>query len=122
MSNSYSYLLFLVTMNRQSRPAVLPKVLGNVVGDTLRAHEDEDLGVFLRDLLEVLAELRPLLKVTYDLNDLLDVVVGSELHGADVDLNEVLQEVLWSKHEHPNCPLGSVMNVHWQVLGRPWAT
>ena len=102
-------------MDGQRWPSVLTEVLGDVVGDTLRAHEDEDLGVFLRDLFEVLAELRPLLKVTYDLNDLLDVVVRGKLHGADVDLDEVLQEVL---HDTPmSMPSHNYVNAQKTYVG-----
>ena len=108
-------LLLLVSVDGQRWPSVLTEVLGDVVGDTLRAHEDEDLGVFLRDLLEVLAKLRPLLKVTYDLNDLLDVVVRGELHGADVDLDEVLQEVL---HDTPmSTPSHNYVNAQKTYVG-----
>ena len=49
------------------------------------------------DLVEVLDELRTLLKVAANLNNLLDVVIGGQLRGSDVDLNEVLQEVLDTK-------------------------
>lgn len=86
-------------MDGQCRPSVLPEVLGDVVCDTLRADEDEHLGILLADLVEVLDELRPLLKLSTDLDDLGNVVVGGELHGSDVHLNEVLEEILqvvWS--------------------------
>ena len=83
-------------MDGQCRPSILTEVLRDVICNALRPDEDENLGVLLADLLEVLDELRPLLKVTYDLNDLLDVVVRSKFHRTDVDLDEVLQEVLWS--------------------------
>ena len=81
-------------MDGQSWPSVLTEVLGDVVRNTLGANEDEHLRVLLADLVQVLDELRPLLEVADDLDDLLDVVVGSELHRTNVDLNEVLQEVL----------------------------
>ena len=110
-----SYSLFLVAVDCERRPTVLAEVLGNVICDTLRANEDEDLCVFLRDLFEVLAELRPLLKVTYDLNDLLDVVVRGELHGADVDLDEVLQKVL---HDTPmSMPSHNYVNAQKTYVG-----
>lgn len=81
-------------MDGQCRPSVLPEVLGDVVCDTLRTNKDEHLGVLLADLVEVLDELRPLLKLSTDLDDLGNVVVGGELHGSDVHLNEVLEEIL----------------------------
>ena len=81
-------------MDGQSGPAVLAKVLGDVVCDTLRANEDKNLRVLLADLVEVLNKLRPLLELGADLNDLSNVVVGSELHGPDVHLDEILEEIL----------------------------
>ena len=66
------------------------EILRNVVRDTLSTDKDQHLRMLLADLVEVLEELRPLLKVADDLDDLLDVMVGSEHHGADVDLDEVL--------------------------------
>lgn len=42
----------------------------------------------------MLEELRPLLEVSADDDVLLNVVVRSELHRADVDLHKVVQEVL----------------------------
>lgn len=67
-------------MDGQRGPSILTEVLGDVICNTLRADEDEDLRVFLTDLVEVLDKLRPLLKVTHDLDDLLNVVVRGELH------------------------------------------
>ena len=81
-------------MDGKCRPAILTKVLGNVVRDTLGADEDEHLGVLLADLLEVLDKLRPLLEVTDDVDNLRDVVVRGQLHRTDVDLDEVLEEIL----------------------------
>ena len=81
-------------MDGQRRPSVLTEVLRDVVCHTLCANKDKHLRVLLRDLFKMFDELRPLLEVADDLNDLLDVVVGRELHRADVDLNEILQEVL----------------------------
>ncbi len=88
------YALLLISVDGQCWPSILTEVLGDVIGDTLRAYENENLCVLLADLLEVLDELCPLLEVTHDLNDLLDVVIRSEFHRADVDLDEVFQEVL----------------------------
>ena len=68
----------------------MTEILRNVVRDVLSTDEDQHLIMLLADLVEVLEELRPLLKVADDLDDLLDVMVGSEHHGADVDLDEVL--------------------------------
>ena len=79
-------------MDGQRGPPILTEILCDVVRNTLGADEDEDLGVLLGDLLEVLDKLSPLLEVADDLDNLLDVVVGSELHGTDVDLDEVLQK------------------------------
>jgi hypothetical protein len=86
-------LLSLVTVNSKRGPAVLTQELGEVVGDSLGTDEDEDLAVFLGNLVEVLDKLGSLFKVSADLDHLLDVVVGSQIHGSNVDLNVVVQEV-----------------------------
>ena len=80
-------------MNGQRGPSVLPQKLGQVIGDPLGTDKDQDLGVLLRDLVEVLDELASLLKVGADGDLLGDVVVGFQLHGTDVDLDKVLLEV-----------------------------
>ena len=89
------YALLLVSVDGQCRPSILTEVLRDVVRDTLSTDKDEHLRVLLADLIEVLDELATLLKVTHDLNDLLNVVVRCKLHRTDVDLDEVLEEVLW---------------------------
>ena len=81
-------------MDGQRRPSILTEVLGDVVCDTLCADEDKNLSVLLADLVQVLDELGALLKVTANLNDLLNIVVCGELHRTDVDLNEIFQEIL----------------------------
>ena len=80
-------------MNSQRRPSILPQELGQVVGDPLGTNKDQDLGVLLRDLVEVLDELSPLVKVGADSDLLGDVVVGLQLHGTDVDLDQIVLEV-----------------------------
>lgn len=90
----YSYPLFLVTVDGQRWPSILTKVLGDVVRDSFCPDENEHLRVFLTYLVEVLDEFCPLLEIAADIDDLLNVVVGGELRRADVNLNEVLQEVL----------------------------
>lgn len=62
-------------MNGERWPSILSEVLGQVVSDSLGSDEDEDLGGFGRDLLEVLDELSSLLKVGADLDNLGDVQV-----------------------------------------------
>ena len=91
------YSLFLVTVDGQCWPSILTEVLCDIVRNTFCADENEYLRVLLTDLVEVLNELRPLLKVTADLDNLLDVVVGRQLSRADVNLDEVLQEVLYAE-------------------------
>lgn len=81
-------------MNGESRPAVLAEVLGDIVRDTLRAHEDEDLCILGTDLVEVLDQFASLLKIAANFDDLLDVVVRGKFHGTDVALNHILQEIL----------------------------
>lgn len=81
-------------MDGKRWPAILAQILGNVVRNSLRADKDQDLGVLLADLVEVLDKLGSLLEVTADLDNLLDAVIGGELGRADVNLNEILQEIL----------------------------
>lgn len=94
MVHSNFYSLFLVTMNGKSGPAILTQVLCNIVGHSLGGNKDEHLGVLSADLVKVLDELIPLLKVAANFNDLLDVRIGCQFHGANVHLNEVLEEIL----------------------------
>lgn len=88
------HLLFLVSVDRKSRPPILAQVFCNVVRNTLSADENEHLRVQGTDMIQMLNELRTLLKVSADLNVLLDVVVSGKLHRPDVDLNEVIQKIL----------------------------
>ncbi len=87
-------VLLLVAVNGEGGPSVLAKESGNIVSYTLGANKDEDLVLLvLHDLLEVLDHLVALLHVGADFNDLSNSVVGSEVHGTNVDLNEVMEEV-----------------------------
>lgn len=90
-------VLFLVTVDSQRRPAILAQVLGDIIGDTLGGDENQHFGVLSADLVEVLDELVALLEITADLNDLLDIRVGGQLHGTDVDLNGISKEILEKK-------------------------
>jgi hypothetical protein len=92
--NPVSFALLLVSVDSERGPAVLPHELGQVVSNTLGRNENDDFGVLLRDLLEVLEEPWSFVVLGHDLDELCDVVVGSELHGTDVDLDVVMQEVL----------------------------
>ena len=87
-------VLLLVAMDSKSRPTVLAKILGDIVRNSLGTDEDENLGVFLADLIQVLDELRSLLEITANFDDLLNVVIGSKLSRTNVDLDEIFQEVL----------------------------
>ena len=81
-------------MNCESGPSILTEVTRDIVRNTLGADENEHFRVLLTDLVEVLDQLCPLLKVAANFDNLRDVVVRRQLHRTDVDLNEVLQEVL----------------------------
>ena len=75
-------------------PAVLAQEARDLIGDALGADEEENLVLLVvHDLLEMLDHLVPLLHLRNDLDDLGDAVVGSEVHGTDVDLDEVVEEV-----------------------------
>ena len=81
-------------MDGKGGPAILTEVFGDIVRYTLSGNEDENLGILCTDLVEVLDELVSLFEVAANLDDLLDIGVSGELHGADVDLDRVSQEIL----------------------------
>jgi hypothetical protein len=81
-------------MDGESRPSVHTQILGDVVRNAFRANEDKNFGVFSADLIQMLDQLGPFLKLAANADNLLDVVVGSELHGSDVTLDKILQEIL----------------------------
>ena len=54
--NPISFLLLLVSVNRECWPSILTEVLGEFVGDSFRSDEDEDFGGFGRNLFEVFDE------------------------------------------------------------------
>lgn len=83
-------------MDGEGGPPVLTKILGNIICYPLGANEDENLRVLLTDLIQVLDEFITLLEVAADFHDLLDVVICGQFKGANVDLNEVFQEILIS--------------------------
>lgn len=75
-------------------PSVLAKETGDLVSDTLGADEDENLVLLVvHHLLEVLDHAITLLALVDDLDNLGNAVVGSQVHGTDVDLDEVGKEV-----------------------------
>ena len=81
-------------MDGQGGPAILTEVLCNIVRYSFGPDEDEHLRIFLANLIQVLDELGTLLEVAADFDDLLNVVIGSKLGRANVDLDEVLEEIL----------------------------
>lgn len=75
-------------------PSVLAEEAGDLVSDALGTSEDQALvAAVLHDLLEVLDHAVTLLKLGNNLDDLSDTVVGREVHGTDVDLDVVVEEV-----------------------------
>jgi len=83
----------LVTVDGERGPAIRSQVLGELIGDSLGADEDDNLAVLLRDSFEVLEELATLVKLGADFDVLSDVVVRRQVKGSDVDLDEVVLEV-----------------------------
>jgi hypothetical protein len=81
-------------MNGKRWPAILAKVFRDIIRDPLSANKDENLSVLSADNIKMLDQLGALLKVAADFNDLGDVMIRRELHGTNVDLNKVLQEIL----------------------------
>lgn len=95
VENPVSLLLLLVTMNGESRPAVLSQELGNVVGNSLGTGEDQALGLLvLHDGLEVLDKSVSLLVLGADLDDLGNVMGSRQLKRTNVDLDLVLKVVM----------------------------
>ena len=81
-------------MDGQSRPTVLTKILRNIVCNSFRSHEDEDFGILLADLVKMLDKFGSFLEVAADFNNLRNAVIGGELLGSNVHLDEVLEEIL----------------------------
>lgn len=89
-----AYLLFLVSMDSERRPSVLPKVFCYLVRNPFGSNKNQDLCVFCADLVEMLYQFRSLLKVAANFHNLTDVVVRSEFHRANVNLDHVSKEIL----------------------------
>jgi hypothetical protein len=81
-------------MDSKGGPAVLSEILCQVIGDPFRASENQNFGVLLTYLVKVLDQFATFLEVGANFDDLLNVMVGCEVHGPNVDLNEVFQEIL----------------------------
>lgn len=92
-------------MDGKGWPSVRAQILGDLVGDSLGAHEDKDFGTFLTDLIKMFDQLGPLLKVGTDRNDLTNVVVSCQFHRANIDLNKVAQEILNNGEHLPSTEL-----------------
>lgn len=91
-------------MYRQRGPTILPQIFRDVVSHPFGPYENQDFGIFRADLIQVFDQFRPLLEIAADLDDLLDVVVRSQLHGTDVDLDHILQEVLYKSFHQQLTP------------------
>lgn len=107
-------------MDRERRPSVLTKVLGDIIRNPFGGHEDEHLGILCADFLKVIDKLCPLLEVAANFDNLLDVVVGGQLHRSDVDLDHVLEEIL----KYDISFWGEVVlkkYSRWRASGHPWA-
>jgi hypothetical protein len=81
-------------MDSKRGPPILTEIFGDVVRCTLGADKNEDFGVLVGDLIEVLKELVTFIEIGADFDYLCDVHVSSELHRTDIDLDVVLEEVL----------------------------
>lgn len=89
-----SLVLVLVTVNGQSRPAVLSQKRRNVVTSSLCRRKDKTLGLLVGGGgLQVLDQTVSLLKLSDNLHKLGDGVRGSQFQGANGDLNWVNQVV-----------------------------
>ena len=81
-------------MDCEGWPPVLTEVFGNVVRNSLGGNENKDFGILSANLVKVFDQFVALLKIAADVNNLLNVMVGSQLHGANVDLDHVLEKIL----------------------------
>ena len=81
-------------MDCKRRPAVLTQILCDLIRYVLSAEKDQDLGILSANLVKMLDQLGLLLKVAADFDNLLDIVVRSEIHGAGVDLDHARKEIL----------------------------
>jgi hypothetical protein len=81
-------------MNGKRWPAILAKVFRDIIRNPLSANKDENLSILSADNIKMLDQLGALLKVAADFNELSDVMIRRELHGTNIDLNKVLQEIL----------------------------
>ena len=99
----------------------MAQIFRDIVGDSFRAHEDQDFGVLGTDLIQVLDRFRTLLEISDDVDNLLNVVVRSEFHRAYFDLIRDFQEVLEDEsalQHHNRSPL--TLASFW--TGRIWLT
>lgn len=87
------YVLFLITVDSQRRPAILPQIFGDIICNTLCADENKNFGVLAAYLVKMLDEFAAFLEVGADFNVLLDVVIGGQLHRTDINLHKVGKEV-----------------------------
>ena len=85
-------------MDCQSWPAFLAKVLGDVVCNPFRGDKDQDFGILFTDFFEMASEFRLLLEWIANFDDLRDIVISSEFHRADVNLDHISEKIL-QEHE-----------------------
>jgi hypothetical protein len=78
----------------ERRPSVLSQEACDIVSNTFSSCKDQNLVVLiLHNLLEMLGHPIALLELRYNLNNLSDSVVSRQLHGTDIDLDEVVQVI-----------------------------
>lgn len=87
-------ILFFVTVNGERRPAILTQIFGDIVRNPLCTNKNQDFSILLANLVKMFDQLVAFFEVTADFDDLRDVVIGRKLHGTNVNLNEILQEIL----------------------------
>jgi hypothetical protein len=81
-------------VNSQCGPTVLTEILSDIIGHPFGSNKDKDFGILCANLVQVLDQFVPLFEVTDNIDDLLDVMVGGQLHGSYVDLDHILEEIL----------------------------
>lgn len=79
----------------QRWPSVLAKESSDLISNTLGSGENENLvALVVHDALEMLDHAITLLHLRDNFHDLCDSVVGGEVHGSNVDLDEVILVVV----------------------------
>jgi len=113
IQNPITLVLLFVSVNCKTGPSILTEEPCNLVCSSFCSSEDKTFTEFIvHNLLKVfdkaitlrfvsfntrnivqISNITYLIVIVHDLNDLLNVVVGREIQGTNINLNEIVQEV-----------------------------